>query len=425
VDWLLRDFAVIDGTNSPPFRGDVLIRGGVIAGVAAAGQLPVPGSASLVLNGRGSWLTPGLINCHEHLLNKEMHDLSPGLETRAWRMDLRSRPAGYQALVSARNARRVLQQGVTTVREMAGPHVDDIRDPPFTNIDLRDAIKDGLDGPRVLACRLAVSMTGGHGYPWYATRPADGCDEARKAVREQLKGGADFIKVMASAGLANFPHEDPLCDELSVAEMEVIVEEAHRRRKLVAAHALSDHAARKAVSAGVDSIEHGFFLGTDTLRLMREKGTALVPTVMVATRLADVRTDALGELLRGALPGHREVVRSALQQGIPVGVGTDSRFTMAEEMVALLEYGLSPGEVLNAATAAAARICGLHRVGTLEEGNAADLVVLGSNPLEDLGRAFRDVRIVIRDGVVQVPSCASSKLVEEVCSELLSSSKAG
>jgi len=419
VNWALRNFTLIDGTGKDPFRANVLIRDGLIEDVSPAADLSLPDDTFAILDGEGKWLTPGLINCHEHILNKQMHDLPSVLATQAWRMHVNSRPPGYQALLAAMNAWRVLQQGVTTIREMSGPHVADTQAPAFTNVDLRDAIKEGLVGPRILACRLAVSMTGGHGYPWYATRPADGCDEVRKAVREQIQGTADFIKVMASAGFAHYPDEDPLCDELSIAELRVVTEEAHRRGMLIAAHALSDKAVRNAVEAGVDSVEHGYFVKPDTLKLMAEKEVSFVPTVMVGKRIAESRSDSLGDLLRTARPLHSKLVREAIRLGIPLGVGTDSRFSMVEEMDALLECGLSPIEVMVAATGVAAGICGLDDVGTVERHKKADLLVLSDSPLEDLRGAFAKVAVVLKEGQALVPWCPDERLRVKLCAASL------
>ena len=352
----------------------------------------------------GLWAVPGLINCHDHLMNKSLRGQPTGttanVSVSAWRMKFFLSSPGYQALECIKNAQDQLRQGVTTVRELAGPAVKDIQEPAFTNIDLRDAIADGLMGPRILACRLAVGMTGGHGYPWYALRQADGEAEVRKAVREQLRGGADCIKVMASGGFSNYPKESPEIAELSVAELTAAAEEAHRGERLITAHAIANRGIINAIEAGIDTIEHGFLIEQETVALMAERGTSFVPTVTVIARMASGQGE-LAAYTKPALERHIAAVNRALELGIDVGVGTDSRPTMLDEMQNLVDlYGLPVETVLAGATSTAAKICGLSDLGVIDQGMRADLVLLGRNPYDGLKAAFEDVRAVLKDGEV-------------------------
>lgn len=397
---------IIDGNTGDVVRGTtVLIHNGVIEAILEDAE-PRPDLAGYhrIRPTESTWMLPGLVNCHDHLMNKGLRHQPTGTAThsavRGWRADLFLRSPGFQALESAKNAQQQLRQGVTTIRELSGPAVTDIKEPAYTNVDLRDAIENGLLGPRVLACRLAVAMTGGHGYPWYALRQADGEDEVRKAVREQLRGDADFIKIMASGGFSNFPKESPETVEYSVKELTAAREEAHRAGRLVTAHAIANQGVINAVEAGIDTIEHGFLIEPETVRLMSEQGTSFVPTVSVVVRLSSGRGD-LAAYARHAVQHHKAAVNEALELGIDIGVGTDSRATMLEEMENLSKiYGLPVQTVLASATGTAARICGLDDAGVIGVGKRADLIILGRNPHNGIRTAFKDILAVLKDGKV-------------------------
>ena len=389
---------VIDGLGHARSDVTVLVHDRQIEQLGPSGQVEYDRDQYVRIDGRGLWLLPGLINCHDHVMDK-------GLGRRAgsdgpWRLDLSRRPPGFQALESARNAMMELNQGVTTIREMAGPAVSDQLSPAYTNVDLRDAVDAGLAGPRILACRLAVTMTGGHGYPWFAIREADGPDEVRKAVREQIKGGADFIKLMSSGGFSHYPHEDPEAPQFTIDELRAAVEEAHRQNRLITTHAIADQGARNAIEAGIDTIEHGFLLKGETVDLMARQQVSFVPTVRVIVKM-QTGEGALAEFVKTIVPDHVEAVRQAAEAGILIGVGTDSRAFMIDEIEALVvEYGLPPMDVLVAATGSAAKICGLRHVGTVEPGKTADLLVLEADPLQDIRRALETVRVVLKEGQV-------------------------
>ena len=410
----LERVSLVDGTGAKPIHGaTVLVRDGVIRAVLSPGEAEHLGAEYLRIRLDGSWLMPGLINCHDHLMNKSLAQQPSGssanVSVRAWRTGLFLRSPGFQALESARNAQAQLAQGVTTVRELSGPAVKDTNEPGYTNVDLRDAIAGGLSGPRVLACRLAVAMTGGHGFPWYALRQADGPHEVRKAVREQIRGGADFIKIMASGGLSNYPKERPDTIEYSVEELSVAREEAHRSHRRITAHAIADQAIRNCIAAGIDTIEHGFLASEESVRQMADAGTSFVPTVSVILR-ASTGESELAALAQSLVKSHRSAVKLAQSLGIDIGVGTDSRATMVEEMANLVEeYHLPPLVVITAATAVAARICGLTDVGVVAPEKRADLLLIGQDPVANLREALQDVRAVVKNGRLVVAEQALFK----------------
>ena len=395
---------VIDGTGGVTHTTDVIVNGSSIETVGpsnSAGSADAAPAVVRTIDGHGGWLMPGLINCHDHLCNKWLRT-TPANDYQSARLQRRHSSPGTHALEAAGNAVWELCQGVTTVRELGGPGIA-IGKEMYTNEDVRDAIESGrIAGPRVIASRLIIAMTGGHGTPWYGVREADGPDEVRQAVREQLKGGADCIKIMSTAGLANYPHESPDTDEYTFEELSAGADEAYRFNKLITTHAMSDSAVRRAVRAGIDTIEHAFLATTKGIEAMADGGVSFVPTARVAWRMARNSPPALAELLESA--GHRYRVLEAVELGVPVGIGTDSRFTVLEEMETLLEYGVPVDTVLQGATGIAARICGLADSGVIAPGKRADLLLLRTNPLQGLRSAFEGLELVVKAGEIVVAS---------------------
>jgi imidazolonepropionase-like amidohydrolase len=391
---------LIDGLGGVIYAATVALNGGKIESVTVGDSATVPEDVQLI-DGNGGWLMPGLINCHDHLSNKWLRT-TPASDYQAARLKRRHSNPGTHALEAAGNATWELRQGVTTVRELGGPGMA-IGQEMFTNVDIRNAIEAGqIPGPRVIASRLIIAMTGGHGTPWYGVREADGPDEVRQAIREQVKGGADCIKIMSTAGLANYPHESPDTDEYTFEELEAGADEAHRHDRLITTHAMSDSAVRRAVIAGIDTIEHAFLTTSDGVKAMADGGVSFVPTARVAWRMTRNSPPALAELLESA--GHRERVLEAVELGVPLGVGTDSRFTVLEEMETLVDYGVSVETVLKGATGTAAGICGLEDSGVIAPGKRSDLLLLRTNPLEGLRSAFEQMELVVKAGDIVVAS---------------------
>ncbi len=390
---------VLDGLGGIIRDATVVLNGSSIESVTGSNDAYPNSDGSIPIDGAGRWLMPGLINCHDHLSNKWLRT-SPANDYQANRERRRQASPGTNALEAAGNATWELRQGVTTVRELGGPGMSCGQE-MFTNVDIRDAIQLGrIPGPRVLASRLIIAMTGGHGTPWYGVREADGPEEIRKAIREQIKGGADCIKIMSTAGLANYPHESPETDEYRLEELIAGVEEAHRFNKLITTHAMSDSAVKRAIKAGIDTIEHAFLTTTDGILAMADSGVSFVPTARVAWRMARRSSPELAGLLESA--GHRDRVLEAVDQGVLIGVGTDSRFTVLEEMETLLDYGVPLDIVIKGATGVAAEICGLKDSGVIAAGKRADLLLLKANPLDGLRSAFEQLELVVKAGEIVV-----------------------
>jgi len=315
-----------------------------------------------------------------------------------------------QALYAARYARVTLEAGFTTVR--------DVGSQDYVALGLRNAINAGIAvGPRMMIANHGIGSTGGHAddapYPPERIKPAgtiqgvcNGPAQCREAVRFQIKFGADVIKCMPSGGVLSL--SDPVdVPELTREEMDAIVSEAHAWHRKVAAHCHGDEAAKIAIAAGVDSIEHGTFLKDDTLRLMKEKGVYLVPTLFAGSWVgekADRFPPAIAVKARAAAAQMQSMFQRAVKIGVKVAFGTDSAVEPhgldAREFALMVKNGMTPAQALIAATASGADLLGLaDKIGTLEPGKLADLVAVPGDPLQDI-RQTEKVSFVMQSGKV-------------------------
>ncbi len=375
---LLANARVIDGTGRAPLEhASVRIENGRIVEVSTA---PVDGGLDL----EGRTLMPGLIDAHAHLSSDISR--SPGFgPPPALKGELpRPRELGY--FVLAKTARVLLAAGVTSVRDV-GSYDDEA-------IALREAVRLGIvEGPRILSCGRIISATAPGGAIFTTMyREADGPDDMRRAVREQLRRGADFIKLMAT-GARSVLAEDPEPAQMTAAELEAIVDEAHRLGVRVAAHVEGLSGARLAVDAGVDTIEHGLSLHREPALLdeMARRGIVLVPTLStfhdLAERFTDAFAPALVEQAKRQLAEAYDTLVAARTAGVTLAMGHDSGppGDNAIELVRMVEGGCSALEGIAAATLGSARALGLPDVGTVSAGAVADLLVLDGDPLSDIG----------------------------------------
>ena len=398
---------LLDGTGAPARPGaGVLVEDGRVALVDDA-RAGVPEGAA-VLDLAGHVLLPGLVDVHAHLL-ADPPPLPEGTE----------RPVeGISALLVAAGLRDALRMGVTTLRDV-GSYGDDA-------VLARQAVRYGaMDGPRLLTCRRIVSATSPGAREFAGMyREADGVDEVRRAVREQVRGGADLVKVMTT-GARSVELEDPRPAQMTRAEVETAVQEAHRLGRRVAAHAEGLAGTELAVRAGVDTVEHGMYLWRrpDLLDAMAAAGQVLVPTLScfygVAGRDApdgpphpSLRppparpwAPALVALAEHNLTQAERTLRAARAAGVPLALGHDwlPFSDSAVELVRMVRHGLPAGEALVAATAGGARALGLeHLAGTVTPGTVADLVAVDGDPLADpaLLRDPARVRLVLQGGRV-------------------------
>jgi imidazolonepropionase-like amidohydrolase len=392
---VIHNATVVDGTDADPLtRGVIVVEGNRIAAVGTESAVRVPRGARSY-DADGGTVIPGMINLHDHIARKGLRQPSTTLSFRDEGKMLLSEPDEFLALHSASNVLKELRSGVTTIRDFGLPGA--------TAVAIKRAINAGIiPGPRLVIAVNPVCTTGGHAYQW--SREADGPDDVRKAVREQIRAGADCIKLMASGGLIGFPDEDPDVPELTPDELFAGIEEAHKHHKRTAAHAYPVQAIKNAVLAGIDSIEHGVYLNEECIALMKERGTNLVPTISGIAHLPHQfesigRTDLYQELLDRVMRPFGDGIRMAVEAGLRVGTGSDTAGEMVEELEILQEVGgLTNLQAIRAATRVSSEIIGLEkRIGTLELGKAADLVVVAGSPLDNLAD-LRRPRWVVRDG---------------------------
>lgn len=385
--------------DGPVFVGDgrvlehatVLVEGERIVKVAE-GNVRIPSDVyQIPLEGRT--LLPGFIDCHVHLcLDGSPDPVSAVL----------AEPMVLRVLRAAEFARQTVMAGVTSVRDMGG--TDGI------DIGLKQAIQSGLvPGPRMLVSGRLICMTGGHG--WQMGREVDGPDEVRKAARDQIKAGADIVKLMATGGVMT-PAVEPGSEQLTEAELRAGIQEAHKAGKKTATHAMGTQGILNALRAGIDSIEHGVYLNEEAVSLMVERNIPLVPTLSALYHILDKGVEAgiprfAVEKTLAVKPFHFESVRMARDAGVPIAMGTDAGTPFnvhgrnLGELERLVERGFTPVEALEAGTRIAAEVLGLERrVGTIEGGKLADVVVVEGNPMDDVGilLSAEAVHVVMQGG---------------------------
>ena len=396
----LKAARIFDGTSNDVVRNAVVIVEGTrIKAIGGA----IPAGAEVIDLGDVT-LLPGFIDAHTHLSFESGENYY-----RDYFEGLMRHPA-EQALLATTYARKTINAGVTTVRDLGSSD--------YIDISLRNAIAAGyVVGPRMLVAIRAVGATGGHGdadaIPPSRGIPqlgpidgiCNGADNCRAAVRYQIKFGADVIKVMPSGGVLSL--SDPVdTPQLTAEEMHAVVEEAHLWGRKVAAHCHGDVAAKIAIAAGVDSIEHGTFLQPDTLALMRDKGIYLVPTLLAAESIKprlDAFPQSIATKARAAIAARDTLFRNALKAGVRIAFGTDSAVSRhgvnAQEFSIMTSLGMSPAAALRT-TANSAALLGLDdRLGTLTAGKLADIIAVAGNPLIDI-KATERVTFVMKEGTI-------------------------
>src|SRR6516165_11241112 len=395
---------VIDGRGKA-YEGYVIIDGDRIAEVGP-GNPPALGESVVRKDLTSKSILPGLIDCHVHLR-------SDGLA------DPRAQQAGdtdaVALLRSARNSSRTLECGVTTIRDCGSRGGIDFA--------LRTASQQGLcQTPRLVLSGLVVCMTGGHG--WQLGHEADGPDAVRRAARTQIKAGADNVKLIASGGILT-PGTDIGNPQFTVDEMRAAVDEAHAAGKTANAHAHGAEGVKRAVLAGVDSVEHCYFIDPEGIEMMLARGAVLVATSAAVRNVVFYGVAAgiprhIAEKAESAISAHVSGFKAAHAAGVRLAMGTDSGVPFTrhgnnlDELKYLVEMGLSPQEAIRVATLDSARLLKLDGlIGSLEEGKSADLIVVDGNPLDDITivREARNVRRVVLNGRTVLDRDASKLLV--------------
>ncbi|HKS24034.1 MAG TPA: amidohydrolase family protein [Thermoanaerobaculia bacterium] len=388
---------LIDGRGNVTAPAVVVVSGNTIESVGNT----VPAGAKVIDLG-DSTLLPGLIDAHVHVL------LQGDITSADYDAQLFKESMAYRALRATKALRIALHHGFTTVRDL------ETEGAMYTDVDLKRAVNNGvIEGPRMVVSTRAMSVTGGYGPSGYApevTYPmgvqiVDGVENGRKAVREQIAHGADWIKVYADRSyfldkngtLSSIP-------TFTLDEMKAIVDEAHRLRHKVAAHAMARPGISNALNAGVDSIEHGVSIPDDLIDMMVAKGVYLCPTLTVTEYVAPGR----GGIWQKMVEIHHDSFQRALKKGVKIAFGTDaggfdwSAVNEAKEFEYYTRLGMTPMQAIETATRAAADLLDMSdRVGTIEPGKLADLVGVPGNPLQDI-TAMERVSFVMKDGVNQI-----------------------
>src|SRR5579859_4201468 len=404
--YVLKAARMFDGTsNALVTPGLVVVSEGKIAAVGA--KAAVPAGAEVIDLGDAT-LLPGFIDAHTHLTMMYSEDYARAA------LDGLRKPIPEMALDASVNARVTLLAGFTTVRDVGSAN--------FLDAGLRNAINRGVvPGPRMLVAVHAIGATGGHcdetGYREGAIGPetgpevgvVNGADEARRAVRLAHKYGATIIKTCATGGVLSLADavDTP---QLTQAELDALVDEAHALKLKAAAHAHGNEGAKRAVLAGIDSIEHGSFLQDDTLQLMKTKGTYYVPTLMAVQGLSEqiakgvpippairVKADA-------AIASVHKTFVKAVTMGVKIGLGTDAAVyphgRNAEEFHQMVDLGMKPIDALKAGTSNDADLLGLaDKIGTLEAGKLADVVAVPGDPSQNI-RQTEHVFFVMKEGKI-------------------------
>jgi imidazolonepropionase-like amidohydrolase len=386
---------MIDGTGKEPVENSLLvIDDGLIsyAGLFDAAKMPVN---SEVLDLGGKTIIPGLIDAHIHM---DLHGMGNTYEENLVEDKLRT-------IRTLKEMQDTLKNGVTTVRNVGSVN--------YIDIAVKEAIESGLfEGPRILTCGKIISMTAaGNDYFLGMYREADGCDEVRKAAREQIKAGADCLKVMATGAYMN-PGGVPGAPQLNRAEIAVVVEEAAKLGLRVAAHAHGKEGIINAIEAGVTTIEHGTFMDDEVIELMIERGIYLVPTYVVGYLMEKYGTENgvpefMVEKNRKSSEQFSENLCRAIKAGVLTAFGTDAGTNYnyhgnnALELVLLVEHGfMTPLQAIKSATQVSAEALGISaETGTLESGKTADVVVVGGSLQENLEPLLHNIEMVYKSGV--------------------------
>jgi imidazolonepropionase-like amidohydrolase len=346
---------------------------------------------------------PGLIDTHTHTLLQG--DQKPGqYEEQILKWSL-----PYRTIRATQSARRALDYGFTTIRDL------ETEGAYYADVSLRDAIRQGIiPGPRMKVATRALDTTGAYpllGYDPALTLPhgvqvIDGPYEARKAVREEISNGADWIKVYADKSVYHGAGDTmESIPTFTLEELNAIVDEAHRERHPVAAHAMGLEGVHNAVAAGVDSVEHGAYISDEDLKTMLAHGIYYVPTLYIFIYADQIHAAEGFQGWHGGTAIHAETFRRAHQAGVKIAFGTDVggfewTINPAKEFSYMVQYGMTPAEAIRAATVTASELLRMpDQIGTVEAGKLADIVAVPSDPLADIS-ALEHVNFVMKDGMV-------------------------
>jgi imidazolonepropionase-like amidohydrolase len=346
---------------------------------------------------------PGLIDSHTHVL------LQGDITSADYDEQLLKQSPEYRTILATVNARRMLSWGFTSIRDL------ETEGAGYADVDVKNAIERGvIPGPRMQVATRSMDVTGAYPLTGYApgivvpkgVQEVDGADGGRRAVREQIYDGADWIKVYSDRSYKVQP--DGTLDDIptfTLEELRAIVDETHRQRHKVASHAMARQGVHNSVEAGVDSIEHGNYIADEDLHMMVQKGIFYVPTIYVGEYVAEGRAKAGAPVWKQMGEIHEKTFRRALKAGVKIAFGTDIggfdwHINPAREFSWMVKFGMTPEQALRSATAGGAELLGWSdRLGSIEPGKLADIVAVAGDPLADAAH-LEQVRFVMKDGIV-------------------------
>jgi imidazolonepropionase-like amidohydrolase len=393
---------LLDGKSEQPQKDViVVIEGENIQSIGAAAASQVP--ASQVVDLSRETCLPGLIDTHTHIL------LQGDITAADYDEQLLKQSPEYRTILATVNARRALMYGFTTIRDL------ETEGAGYADVDVKKAINNGvIPGPRMQVATRAMDVTGAYPLQGYAPNVAvphgvqivDGVEDGRKAVREQISHGADWIKVYSDRTYSVRP--DGVLDDIptfTIDELKAIVDEAHRERHKVASHAMAIHGVHNSVAAGVDSIEHGNYIADDDLKTMASQGIFYVPTIFVGDYVARGRAATGAPVWLQMMSIHEDTFRRALKAGVKIAFGTDAggfdwKIDPAKEFSDMVKFGMTPAQAIRAATSSAAELLDMQdKVGTIVAGKFADIVAVPGDPLKDV-TVLEQVDFVMKGGVI-------------------------
>src|SRR6056297_2956703 len=387
---IYKGFTLIDGTGGEPIEDTyMMVEDEKIVKIGKISDLSNNSDFKSV-DLSGKYIMPGLINSHVHITMEPVGNPFAIMSNESDAMT---------SLRGAANLKKTLSSGTTFFRDLGGPNGVDI--------DLRNAVsKKMIEGPEFLAAGKVVCMTGGHG--WMTGREADGPVETRKAAREQLKAGADIIKVMATGGVMTEGVE-PGSPQFTTEELRAAIEEAHKAGRKTATHAQGTEGIKNALRAGIDSIEHGFFLDDEAIELMVHNDVFLVPTLAAPYWIIDAGVEKgvpefAVEKSKAVIESHAKSFQKAREAGVKIAMGTDAGTPFNKhgknkfEIKMMVENGMKPIEAIKAATMGGAELMELtDKLGSISEGKLADMVVVDGKPDQDIEDIY-EVAEVYKEG---------------------------
>jgi imidazolonepropionase-like amidohydrolase len=399
---VLRCGALLDPKSGQVRRNvEVAVTGNRIESVGGATSTRAGAPVPQLIDLSNLTCLPGLIDTHTHVL------LQGDITAADYDAQLLKQSNPYRAIVGAMTAGKALNYGFTTLRDL------ETEGAGYSDVDIKKAINNGIvPGPRMQVVTRALDVTGAYplqGYNWEIRVPhgvqfCDGADDCRKAVREQISHGADWIKVYSDRSYylqGNVLKDVPT---FTLDELRAIVDEAHRERRRVASHATAMYGVHNSVEAGVDSIEHGDYIAPEDLKTMVAKGIWYVPTLFVGEYVAEGRAKAGAPVWLDMIKVSAETFRRAQQAGVKIAFGTDAggfdwNINPAKEFELRVKYGQTPAQAIRSATVDAAALMEMPDVGTIEPGKLADIVAVPGDPTSDITLLER-VQFVMKDGVV-------------------------